>query len=108
LPKENEMRFVDVGPLDAIAPGKSHLVSAAGRSIALFNIGGEVHALDDACPHSGSSLAAGEIDGCRVKCRAHGWRFDIATGELVVAPSIKTARHPVKIADGRVLVALDA
>jgi len=102
------MRFVDVGPLDAIAPGKSQLTFAEGRSIALFNLDGQVHALDDACPHSGSSLAGGEIDGCRVKCRAHGWRFDIATGELVVAPSIKAVRHPVKIAEGRVLVALDA
>jgi naphthalene 1,2-dioxygenase ferredoxin component len=103
---ENEMHFVDACALATIAPGKARTVRVENRSLALFNVEGEIHALDDSCPHAGSSLASGELCGRRVKCRAHGWRFDVVTGELIVSPSIKVARHQVRIDGDRIQVAI--
>lgn len=48
--------------------------------ILLFDIDGELHAIDDSCPHAGASLFSGRLDGRWLQCPAHGLRFDLATG----------------------------
>lgn len=102
------MEYVDVCELSAVAPGTARAVRIDGRAIALFNVDGCVHALEDSCLHAGSSLAAGKFQGRTVTCRAHGWRYDVTTGALLVAPELAVARFPVKIENGRLLVATKA
>ncbi|MBG6289268.1 MULTISPECIES: Rieske (2Fe-2S) protein [Pseudomonas] len=46
----------------------------------LFDIDGELHAIEDSCPHAGASLFSGRLDGPWLQCPAHGLRFDLATG----------------------------
>jgi nitrite reductase/ring-hydroxylating ferredoxin subunit len=57
-------------------------VKLAGRPIALFYWNDRVHAIDDRCPHRGSSLAAGilERDGY-VSCLDHGWEYSLESGQ---------------------------
>lgn len=57
-------------------------VSLPGLELALFLIDGEVHAIEDACPHAGASLCRGPLNGLRVQCPAHGLRFDLRTGAM--------------------------
>jgi 3-phenylpropionate/trans-cinnamate dioxygenase ferredoxin subunit len=38
--------------------GGRKLAFVGGRSIVLFNIEGTVHAIENSCPHNGSSLAS--------------------------------------------------
>ena len=106
LVEENEMEFVDVCALDAVAPGASLAARVGGRDVALFNVEGTLHAIENSCLHAGASLAGGSLCGRIVACRAHGWRYDVTTGALVVAPSRGVARFPVQVAEGRVLVAV--
>ena len=101
------MEFIDVCALADIPPGKSRPVRAAGRDIALFNVAGEVHALENSCPHQGAALSNGELCDRIIKCRAHGWRFDVTDGTLVVAPALRVPVFQTRIADGRVTVAVD-
>jgi len=54
--------FVEAGRLDEIPPGTGATVTIAGISIALFNVDGTIWALNDTCPHAGSSLAAGALE----------------------------------------------
>lgn len=102
------MQFVDVCALEAVAPGCALAVRIRERDVALFNVEGSVHAIENACLHAGSALAGGNFCGRIVTCRAHGWRYDVTTGALVVAPSHTVATFPVKVSEGRVFVAVGA
>lgn len=76
--------------------------------IALFNVDGSVYALENSCPHAGAALSSGSVCGHVVACRSHGWRFDVTTGQLLVAPKIAVKTFPVRVADGKVMVQLEA
>ena len=99
--------FVEAGRLDEIPPGNGATVMIAGVSIALFNVDGTIWALNDTCPHAGSSLAAGALEGNVVTCASHGWQYDVTTGQLIAASGLKTTTYPVKVVDGAILVAID-
>ncbi|AMO22708.1 Rieske 2Fe-2S domain-containing protein [Ramlibacter solisilvae] len=100
------MNAVPVGSTDELAPGQRKLAFIDGRSIVLFNIDGQLHAIDNSCPHNGASLASGELDGHLLRCPAHGLRFDVKTGCMPGAPSMCLETFPVQVSEGRVLVDL--
>lgn len=99
------VRF-EVSPAQLPAPGGRALLRIEQRCMALFNIDGEYHAIDDSCPHQGSSLVSGKLDGRSVACPAHGLRFDLRTGCMVNAPALRIAVYPIQIEEGRVFVTL--
>jgi phenylpropionate dioxygenase-like ring-hydroxylating dioxygenase large terminal subunit len=45
-------------------------------------------ALRDACPHRGMPLSCGRFDGEQVECSYHGWKFDAASGQCRLIPSL--------------------
>jgi hypothetical protein len=49
--------FVKVARADEIAPGEARAVEAGGKRIALFNVDGTFHAIDDTCTHRGDPPA---------------------------------------------------
>ena len=98
--------FVEVALLEQIALGSSIVVDVAGKSVALFNVEGQVYAIDDSCMHQGASLAAGKLDGKIVTCRAHGLKFDVTTGFVGGSPGFGVASHAVQIVDGKISVAV--
>jgi 3-phenylpropionate/trans-cinnamate dioxygenase ferredoxin subunit len=98
--------FVEVAALDQIKPGSSLVVRVGRESVALFNVGGQIYAINDSCPHAGSSLAAGKIDGKVVTCLAHGLKFDLATGYAGGEPGFGVAAYLVKIIDEKILLSI--
>lgn len=62
------------------ARGGRSLIHHEQGLILLLDIDGELHAIDDSCPHAGASLFSGRLDGRWLQCPAHGLRFDAATG----------------------------
>lgn len=97
-------RLVPVGMAKELAPGQRKLAFVDGRSIVLFNIDGTIHAIDNSCPHSGASLASGELDGCLLRCPAHGLRFDLRTGCMPGSGGLSLTTCPVQVVDGELLV----
>jgi 3-phenylpropionate/trans-cinnamate dioxygenase ferredoxin component len=97
----------DVMPVDDLAPGCARAVRLGQRDVALFRVGAEVFALDNSCPHAGASLAAGKLNGRIVTCRAHGMRFDVATGCMPGIAGLEVARYPVQLMGGRIHVRID-
>lgn len=73
-------RFI-VGPLRDLPPGRSKSIRVGGRRIALFNEGGDLFALDEACPHMKADLSQGKLRDGVLSCGWHGWKFDIRTGQ---------------------------
>jgi nitrite reductase/ring-hydroxylating ferredoxin subunit len=94
-----------VAKVGEIPPGGRKIVEVAGRSIGVFNIGGEFFALRNQCPHAGGPLcegilsgflrsdAPGEYDYVRrgeiLRCPWHQWEFDVRTGQSWFDP-VKT------------------
>jgi nitrite reductase/ring-hydroxylating ferredoxin subunit len=56
------------------------VVQIDGVDIGLFQVGEEIFALEDSCPHAGLPLHKGEQQKYQVTCGAHGWCFDLRTG----------------------------
>jgi len=102
------MNFVEAYSLQDLAPGTSRPVRLGTTDIVLFNVAGSIHALENACLHAGAALSGGKLCGKVVSCPAHGWRYDVTTGGLMVAPEKSVKKFPVRIADGKILVQLAA
>lgn len=89
-------------------PGARTYVCEEGASLVLFNVAGTLYAIDDSCPHNGSSLAAGKLDGLMLQCPAHGLKFDIATGCMLGGSRLQVRSYPVSLVDGTALIRLPA
>jgi nitrite reductase/ring-hydroxylating ferredoxin subunit len=85
--------FIKVATTDEIAPGQARLVEVGGNEIALFNVSGSFHAIDNTCTHVGGPLCEGEIDGAEVTCPWHGAVFDVTTGQVLGPPAAQSVTH---------------
>ncbi len=89
---------------DVPAGGSLSVTAPDGREIALFNVGGEICAMDNTCPHAGGPLGEGSLEGSVVTCPWHGWSFDVKTGECQNNPDVTHTCHKVTIQAGDVLI----
>ncbi|MGY4532295.1 nitrite reductase/ring-hydroxylating ferredoxin subunit [Pseudomonas sp. TE3786] len=87
--------------------GQRVLLEYGGHSIALFNLDGQFHAIADSCPHQGSSLCGGQLQGRVIQCRAHGLRFDLASGYLLNSTALKVATYPVEIEGEQIFIVIE-
>ena len=106
-----------IAKIDDIPAGARKIVEIDGRSIGVFNIGGEFFALRNRCPHQGGPLCRGRLSGfptARIpgeyqytrkgeilRCPWHGWEFDVKTGRSWVDPErVRTRSYPVNVEAG--------
>ena len=99
--------FVEVARAEQLPPGSGMVVRADGKDIAIFNVDGTIFAIDDSCRHQGLSLGTSKLEGKIVTCRGHGWKYDVTTGSTLASPGYGVAAYPVKIVDGKIMVATD-
>ncbi|HYM90728.1 MAG TPA: non-heme iron oxygenase ferredoxin subunit [bacterium] len=99
------MASVKVARTEEVPIGKGKVVKAAGRALALFNIGGKFYAVDNRCTHVGGPLGEGAVAGNVVTCPWHGSRFDVTTGQVIEPPARRPVRtFPVKVVEGAIYV----
>jgi len=92
----------DLGPLTAFPDGELVLrKDDGGRRYACFRQGGEVHAVDDLCPHQGYPLSQGCVKDGVLTCEWHNWKFSLTTGDNLFGGE-PVRRYPVRIQEGRV------
>ncbi len=95
---------VDLGPLEAIAPGQGRAFIVAGRTIAVFRQrDGRVFATDNHCPHRDGPLADGIVGDGTVICPLHGWKIDLASGRCV-REAARVRTYDVRVVNGRLLL----
>jgi nitrite reductase/ring-hydroxylating ferredoxin subunit len=95
---------VKVAKSDEVPEGKGKQVSAGGKAVAVFRVGGALHAMDGVCPHRGGPLGEGAVADGIVTCPWHGWRFEVATGKCVNVPGKVQACLPVREESGEIVV----
>ncbi len=98
--------FVKATEVSAIEAGEGAVVEVDGRSIAIFNVDGTFHAIDNTCKHMGGPLGEGELDGDVVTCPWHGWEFNVTSGQSELDESVAVEKLEVKVEDGAVMVAI--
>lgn len=95
-------RVCAVAELD---PGDFRVVDVDGAEVAVFNLDGRFHAIEDVCTHDGEPLTGGPVDGDEIICPRHGARFCIRDGRALTPPAYEpTAVFPVRVEDGVVWV----
>ena len=107
----------DVCAVSELPPGEREIVEIAGRSIGVFNVDGEFHAIRNVCPHQLAPLCEGPITGTTlpskpgeyqwakegriIRCPWHGWEFDITTGRSVFNPhKVRVKQYDVTVEAG--------
>ena len=95
--------WVTIASVDDIPPGHAARVEIDGHPVAIFNVNGEFHALDDTCTHAEASLSEGEldVDECTIECPLHGSTFNLCTGEPLSLPAVEPVEvHEIAVEDG--------
>ena len=85
-----------------VAPGGARLVEMDGKAIALFNVAGVFHAIEDTCLHAGGPLHEGTIEGFVVTCPWHEWQYDVIDGSCSLNPLQSLTCFPVRVRQGTV------
>jgi nitrite reductase/ring-hydroxylating ferredoxin subunit len=98
-------QYVSAGPVESLPVGAKRTVYADDVTIVLVNLGGELFALDDRCPHQGGPLSRGTLQDDALMCPWHCWTFEVRTGRPRWPESgWRATRYPVKVEDGQILV----
>lgn len=97
--------WINVARQDEFPPGDWRSLAVDGTQVAVFNLAGEYHAIEDTCTHDGGALTGGVLDGEQIVCPRHGARFSIRTGAVLAPPAYEpVATFPVRIENGMVQV----
>ena len=103
------MAEVVVCPLEELPPGSVKIVHAGEISVGVYNLAGELYAIEDRCSHDDGPLAEGEFDaeeGYAV-CPRHGAHIDIRSGRALTLPAVfPVDTFPVRVDEGIVKVDL--
>ena len=98
-------KLVKVASTAEIPPGSGKLVEVEGKRIAVFNVGGRYHAIDNTCPHRGGPLSEGTLEGETVTCPWHGSKFTVTSGAVLSPPAREGVNpYPVRDSGGELFV----
>lgn len=92
---------------EAPPEGRVLEVEVDGVQICLANVGGELSALDNICPHRQGPLGQGWLEGGAVVCPWHSWAFDAKTGAASYPLGERVAVFPLQVAEEDVLVDIE-
>jgi nitrite reductase (NADH) small subunit len=102
---------------EEIAVGESRIFPVGRHGGGVFNVGGQFHALDNCCPHTGAPVCRGKVTGRTVigsdrfeliweregeilRCPWHQWEFAIDTGDSLSNPRRRVKARRIYVEDG--------
>ena len=94
-----------VAAINDIPAGSVFTIESNGIKIAVCNVDGNFHAIEDVCTHDGGQLDQGYLEENIITCPRHGAKFDVTNGNAVMMPAVipvKTFR--VEIEDDDIYV----
>jgi 3-phenylpropionate/trans-cinnamate dioxygenase ferredoxin subunit len=102
--------WVDVGGLADLRDNRL-VADVNGTSVLVVRAGRALAAVENECPHLGQQLSDGQVSGRVIRCAAHGYRWDLATGQSVQGLRVQRRRPlrevPVRLVGDRIMLAWD-
>ena len=91
------MAFLRAARKDEIPAGSIREFQVNGSTLAISNVDGKFHAIDNTCLHHGGPLGQGQLSGKAVTCPWHGWQYDVTTGKVTQNPAVGVACYPLEV-----------
>jgi nitrite reductase/ring-hydroxylating ferredoxin subunit len=105
-----DMRWVDVGGLADLRANRL-VADLNGTSVLVVRAGRALAAVENECPHLGQQLSDGQVRGRVIRCAAHGYRWDLVTGQSVQGLRLQRRRPlrevPVRLVGDRIMLGWD-
>jgi nitrite reductase/ring-hydroxylating ferredoxin subunit len=95
---------VEAARAEDLGPGDRFSLVSGDHKVVVFNIDGDLYALNASCAHTGGPLEEGVVRNGVVTCPWHLHRYEIATGQRVDMPGIGQEAYPVSIEDGTIVI----
>jgi nitrite reductase/ring-hydroxylating ferredoxin subunit len=90
-------KVIRIASIRDIPPGAGRAYTVGRYEVAVFNVDGAFHAIENSCPHQGGPLADGWMDGALVTCPWHGWCFDVRTGKMTLGDFARVPRFELQV-----------
>ena len=91
------MAFVRAAKVAEIPAGAIREFQVDGMTVALANVGGKFHAINNTCLHRGGPLGQGVLEGNVVTCPWHGWQYDVLTGKVAQNTAVGVDCYPLEV-----------
>ena len=102
-----ETEYKTVAMTDEIPVNKVRCFVLDGHAIAVCNVKGEYHAVENKCSHGDSTFEKSRLRGHRLLCPLHGAIFDVRDGSVVSPPAILPIKtYTVKVEDNEIKICL--
>ena len=84
----------------------ARVVQVGERKVLIVRSAGTCYASSPQCPHLGMSLENGEVEAATVRCRSHGYKMDLASGECLTERQLRLEVYRAELRDGWIWVEL--
>ncbi len=95
---------IDAGSVEDMKQEGAKVIKGGNHGIAVFEHDGEIHAVDNRCPHMGFPLHMGSLCDGILTCHWHHARFDVKSGGTLDPWADDVPTYPVEVVDDRVYV----
>ena len=89
--------WIRVGHASEIPIGAGRVYDTGGCVVAIFNLEGAFHAIDNTCLHRGGPLGEGALEGKIVTCHLHFWQYDVTTGKTTVSDEMGVKKYALEV-----------
>lgn len=103
----NNFLFVNVASIEELPQGERLFLEINQMAIVIFNMAGNLYAVEDRCTHEEVPLGDGDLIGYHIACPRHGARFDVRDGKAVSLPATEDVRtFPVRVVEGQIQIGI--
>ena len=105
-----DLEYVIVAEEDSLPNGERLFVEIDEFRIVVFNIAGNLFAIEDVCSHDDGPLGDGKFEAeHEIACPRHGAHFDVRNGHALSLPAVEDIpAYPVRVVDGNIEVGISA
>ena len=97
-----------VGARDQVEPDTPLAVEVGELKIGVYDVEGDLYAIEDMCPHAYAHLTQGFADGCEIECPLHNAVFDVTTGKhLRGEPCRDLKTYPVRLIERQIQICVE-